>query len=183
MSVSDKINILLCVLSFFLSAISIIFVIITIRQNSHMIENATRPYIKFYGASTWVGSVPFYLVLRNFGQSSAVITGFSSSVDLSKCSILDGIISDACVPFKHIIGYTIAPNQAMRIPIDHFKLIELDKNPSFTIRYSSGKKNYTETTVINMLAHTDSVSAHAGDEMPDIKVISRVLQEMNVRQL
>ena len=71
----------------------------------------------------------------------------------------------------------------MRIPIDHFKLIELDKNPSFTIRYSSGKNNYTETTVINMLAHTDSVSAHAGDEMPDIKVISRVLQEMNVRQL
>ena len=43
MEISDWINVILCILSFILAAISVITVVITLKQNSKMIENSTRP--------------------------------------------------------------------------------------------------------------------------------------------
>ena len=48
MSISDTINVVLCILSFVLAVISVIAVLITIRQNNKMIQNSTRPYITAY---------------------------------------------------------------------------------------------------------------------------------------
>ena len=45
MDLSTKVNIVLSVLSFILAAISIVTVVITLRQNNKMIENSTRPYV------------------------------------------------------------------------------------------------------------------------------------------
>ena len=42
------VNIILCVLSFILAAISVVTVIISLRQTSKMIEESTRPYISIY---------------------------------------------------------------------------------------------------------------------------------------
>ena len=51
MDISTVVNIVLCILSFILALISIVTVVITLRQNHTMIENATRPYICVYGES------------------------------------------------------------------------------------------------------------------------------------
>lgn len=48
MDFSTKVNIILAVLSFLLAVISIVTVVITLRQNHTMIENATRPYLCIY---------------------------------------------------------------------------------------------------------------------------------------
>ena len=45
MDISVIVNIALCILSFILAVISVVTVVVTLRQNSKMIENATRPYI------------------------------------------------------------------------------------------------------------------------------------------
>ena len=45
MDVSTIVNIILCVLSFILAAISVVTVVITLRQNNKMIEESTRPFI------------------------------------------------------------------------------------------------------------------------------------------
>ena len=46
MDTSTIVNIILCVLSFILAAISVVTVVITLRQNNKMIEESTRPVIK-----------------------------------------------------------------------------------------------------------------------------------------
>ena len=52
MQITDWINVILCILSFALAIISVITVIITLRQNNKMIENTRRPYIVIYGRVT-----------------------------------------------------------------------------------------------------------------------------------
>lgn len=179
MLVSDWINISLCILSFVLAAISVVTVVITLRQNHHMIENATRPYVTIYGAVTAFDATTFYLVLRNYGQSSALITEFSSSVDLSKLVLQDRFP----VPFEHIVGHTLAPNQAIQVPIQHLGLVKSDTPLSFTLRYSFLGKTYEESTTVNVRSHSDYLIVHAGKDSDTQKIISNTLQEMVVRQL
>ena len=47
MDVSTIVNIILCVLSFILAAISVVTVVITLRQNNKMIEESTRRLFRF----------------------------------------------------------------------------------------------------------------------------------------
>ena len=54
MEVSDWINVILCILSFILAVISVITVIITLKQNSKMIKNSTRPYVVVYKNITYL---------------------------------------------------------------------------------------------------------------------------------
>lgn len=68
MDISTVVNIILCILSFILAAISLIFVVITVRQNSalwkqnnEMIENSTRPYITIYFDYAQFGSPTGFL--------------------------------------------------------------------------------------------------------------------------
>lgn len=179
MLVSDWINMVLCVLSLVLAAISVITVVITLRQNHRMIENSTRLYLTIYGAVTAFHATQFYLVLRNFGQSSAQIDDFSCNVDLSNFALMD----DLPVPFKHIVGMTIAPNQAIHFPINHLRFTGMDAPLSFTIKYSSLSRTYKETVAVNMQAHTDYLIVHAGKGSDTQNVISNTLQEIAVRQL
>ena len=73
MDISTKVNIVLSVLSFILAAISIITVVITLRQNNKMIENSTRPHICIYFDYTQCGEPTGYFVVKNFGTSAAYI--------------------------------------------------------------------------------------------------------------
>ena len=43
MDLATKVNIALCILSFILAAISVVTVVITLRQNNKMISESTRP--------------------------------------------------------------------------------------------------------------------------------------------
>ena len=52
MTVSDWINLSLSILSFILAVISVVTVVITLRQNHKMIEESNRPYITVYGDET-----------------------------------------------------------------------------------------------------------------------------------
>ena len=62
MDFQTKVNLALTIVSSFLAFISVVTVIITIRQNHKMIESATRPYISIYGESINPGSPMFYIV-------------------------------------------------------------------------------------------------------------------------
>ena len=86
MQITDWINVILCILSFALAVISVITVIITLRQNNKMIENTTRPYIVIYGKVTNFQNPAYYLIIKNMGQSGAEITNFKCSIDLLKYS-------------------------------------------------------------------------------------------------
>ena len=48
MTTSEIINLILCILSFVLAAISVITVVITLKQNNKMLEANVRPYVVVY---------------------------------------------------------------------------------------------------------------------------------------
>ena len=87
MSVSDWINLSLSILSFILAVISVITVVITLRQNHKMIEESNRPYISIYGDETNFSSPQFYIVIKNFGKTGAIIKSLECDIDLSKYSL------------------------------------------------------------------------------------------------
>ena len=81
----EMINVALCVLSFFLSAISVYSAVAAIKQNNRMLEASTRPYLCIFGEEINTGAPAFYLVVKNCGTSSAHLKRFSISPDLSSC--------------------------------------------------------------------------------------------------
>lgn len=178
MPISDRIALFSAIASAMFSIISLIIVGITLSQNRHLIENATRPYLSLYGAVTNFQGPQYYLVLRNFGQSAALITKFTSSVDLAVCSeSKDG------VPFEHIVGFNLAPNQAIQVPVDYHKLAQATQKLTITIDYLFGKKCYSETAIINLPAHADYPITRASTNGADLKIISYTLQDIATRTL
>lgn len=174
MALSDWINAVLCVLSFILAAISVITVIITLKQNNKMIENSTRPYIVLYSNVTYFQDTKFYIILKNFGQSGAIIESFTCNIDLFKY-----YHSDEKKPFEHINGTFIAPQQSFMVCVNPVKLYE-DKveKINFNISYSNELKKYNEEYEINFLAYTDSYLSRASTKDKELKIISYTLQDL-----
>ena len=107
MDVSTIVNIILCVLSFILAAISVVTVVITLRQNNKMIEESTRPFISVYTDEINAGNPFFYLVIKNFGKSTAYITNLSmtlTSMDAIKSEMIEIICSNLIMPSWHRVN-------------------------------------------------------------------------------
>lgn len=176
LSASDKIALLTAVITALVGCVSIIISVLTLRQNSKMIEEEVRPYITVYGGSTQFGNPKFYVIVKNFGKSAATIENFSYHPNL--CTFLGK------KPFQSIEGMTLAPGQTIYAPI---KLIGIDHPPetTFTIRYRWGKKTYTEKATLNIAAYAEyeSLRENRRDLSGDIKVISYTLQDLVEKQL
>lgn len=67
LSVSDFIQIVGIIASLITSIVAIFISILTVRQNSEMIEESTRAYISIYEATTNFSSIKYYFVIKNFG--------------------------------------------------------------------------------------------------------------------
>ena len=173
------VNIILCVLSFILAAISVITVIISLRQNSKMIEESTRPYISIYLGSTYFQNTISYLILKNYGSSSAIIDEFFYDFDLSKCAY-----DLKAVPFSHIKGTRVSPGESLIYPLDLSKLGNSEKlSIHFNISYSSSLKKYTDTITLNLSAHFDMVHLRANTKNQELKIISYTLQDIAEKML
>jgi len=179
LEISDWINVVLCILSFVLAVISVITVIITLKQNSKMIKNSTRPYVVAYKNITYFQNTNYYIILKNFGQTGAVIEKFKFNIDLQNYSHLDG---DRI--FEHIEGTFIAPQQSVMACVDTVKLFKDGIDIiEFTITYSDGINKYNEKYKINFLADTDTAKSRASTDGKELKIISYTLQDFVERLL
>lgn len=173
MDISTKVNIILCVLSFALAAISVITVVIAIRQNHIMIENSTRPYIAMYSASSDIQSVHYYLCIKNFGQTGALINSFSCDQDLKEYSY-----DEEYVPFKHLSSTFIAPGQSFVYNVDPQKIFKNPQPLTFNIEYTANNKRYSDTFTINIDADSDKLHLRASTKGAELKIISYALQDI-----
>lgn len=173
------VNICSCILTFLLSTISVVILIVTIRQNSRMLENASRAYIAIYSEITYVHAMNFYLIIKNFGQSSAIINSLECDTDLSKFAHIETL-----VPFSHMENVSIAPNQSFKCALQSVNLFA-SKIPSinFKVTYTSNNKKYVETFCINLKALTGLVNTKASSKEDPLKMISNTLQDINKRLL
>lgn len=173
LTASDLINIALCVLSFFLAAISVVTVIVTLKQNSKMIENASRPYVGIHSEKTDFGYLKYFLILKNYGSSKATITDFKCDIDLSKYTL-----SYNTPPFEHIIGTCLMPQQQVMRTLDFSKLYkDKIKTIKFHIEYID-VKSYSEDISIIVESESEYMLTrnHKTDLNNEIEIISTTLQ-------
>jgi len=178
MSPSDIINIILCILSFILAAISVVTVIVTLRQNHKMIENSTRPYVVVTGQRTNFQEPRFYVVLKNYGASGATILQLSFDIDLHNYSYIPEI-----TPLGHVKDLFLAPGQTISSVLDTGKLKQ--NNISIfnaTITYSDGLHEYKETYPINYKGIAHNVTYKATTHNEELRTISFALQELVEKQ-
>jgi hypothetical protein len=179
MSIGDWINAILCILSFLLAAISVVTVVITLKQNSKMIEESNRPYISVYGEQTNFSSPQFYIVLKNFGRTGAIIKSLECDIDLSKYSYSTGV-----TPFQNIVGTMLAPNQNFICNIDNMQLSADNVEVlNFHIVYTANNKTYDEKYPVNYQAVKKNITTKSATKDNELKTISYTLQEMVQKDL
>ena len=154
MGISDWINVVLCILSFLLALISVITVVITLRQNHQMIENSTRPYIVItYERIIVPHGIARYIVVKNYGQTGAKITSMSLSGDIPE---------EFEIQFSKVSGAFLAPSQRL---LYYFGGINLGSPERilFSYEYESGKKKYKETTELTLINGASSTGPESDD--------------------
>lgn len=175
---SDIINIVLCILSFILAAISVVTVIVTLRQNHKMIENSTRPYVVITAQTTNFQMSMLYIVLKNYGTSGATIKQLDFDIDLQKYSKIPQI-----APFDHIKDLFLAPGQALSSVLNSEKMNQDNiKVFNATVTYSDGIHEYKETYPFNFDGFVHNVSYKATTKDEELRTISFALQELVEKQ-
>ena len=189
MDTATVVNISLCVLSFFLAAISVGTVVMTLRQNNKMIEQATRPVISCYTTQINTGSPTMYLVFKNFGSSPATITRYHCDQDLADCLMGSRSMSHDELtkydPKVRLPGTVLAPGQSLICGLEYRRL---PKELSIQLEYtSSAGKCYSESFVFDPKAGLGMMNAKSGDpkttEVKELEHISYTLQEMLQKSL
>lgn len=177
MEVATIVNIILCVLSFILAALSVVIVVITVRQNNKMIEESTRPVIVVYTDEINVGTPFFYLIVKNFGKSPAYITKFEYDFDFSGCYTIQNDKNY----LNGLNNSILAPGQSRICILDYQKI---EKEVTFSIEYRSGtKKVYSEKLTIDLKAGVCMPHSKVSTKGQELSTISYALQEMLQKNL
>ena len=82
-TISDWIQFIGVMVSFAVGIASIIIAVITLRQNSKMIAESTRPYIVVQFERAYTSTLRCYFVVKNYGQTGAKITDFKCVTEIS----------------------------------------------------------------------------------------------------
>lgn len=180
---SDYIQLIGVVISLISSISAIIISVATLRQNSKMIKESTRPYIGIYGLSTYLGFRQYYIILKNFGQSGAIIDSITYSFDISELSKHKDF-----EPFSHLDGVTIMPGQSYRSAIDFDKVQERNlEYIYFHLVYHFGSDKYEEEICLKIDGNLGNLEAHAkykrSEQTTAIGVIAETLQDMHIKSL
>lgn len=176
---SDWLELVGIIVSLITSIVAIYISVKTLKQNSQMIEESTRPYVTICGKTANFQDPRFYLVLKNYGTSGATITKFKCDQDLSKFSY-----SPEHIPYQNICGMFIAPNQSFICSLDVKKLFNGSNiTLTFQMEYSTPFKTYQETFKIPLSAYMDLIQSRAATKDKELRNISYTLQDMVEKNL
>lgn len=161
------------------SIVAVVISVISLRQNSKTLEEATRPCISVYINSTQFGTPIIYLIVKNFGNTSAVISNFKCDVNLSEYTY-----NLNAIPFKEIDGLTLAPHQKITYPLkprnDNHKRIE---KINISFNYSDSHKTYSESVNLNVSEYFNSINLRDYNKNLPFKTMSYSLQDISEKML
>lgn len=176
LSPSDFIQLFGIVASLVSGIVAIVISLATLHQNSKMLEESYRPVISIYGESLNIGEPILYVIIKNFGSSSAFITKFDYDFDFSSA-----YYSDKGVDFlKTLTNATIAPGQSRICALDYHKMT---RPVTFNITYKSSSKIYTDKIVVDFHAGTSMLTLKQHSPGNELKNISYALQEFLQKNL
>lgn len=178
LTASDCIELFGIFISLITSIIAIVISIKTLKQNSKMIEDSTRPNIGVYLASTYIRDISCYLVVKNFGQSSAFIESFTYDFDLKSIGNVPRYN-----PFDNIEGSTLMPLQTNKCVIDLNKVLEQTHEINFHITYRSGTHKYQDTICVKLDSRIGNFVTHNTSKNHEVAIISETLQDAYISSL
>ncbi len=126
------------------AVVALVISVKTLKQNSKMIEEASRPYITISFDCMFTNEQVSFFIIRNFGRTAARIVEFKYDEELKNFKQEFKISNDQ---FDRIKGMEFAPDQKKILYYDVNEFPERDIE--FTISYTSGKKEYSETFIMN----------------------------------
>ena len=135
LTISDIIEICGIAASLITGIVAIIISIKTLKQNSKMIEESTRPYITIYFQTTTVRTPRAYFVIKNFGNTGATISSITCDYDLKKCSL-----DSRATLFTHISNTFLAPQQSIPCRVDIGNIVDENISLTFKIKYFTMNK-------------------------------------------
>ena len=173
---SDIVQILGIIASFLTAIVAIIISLVTLRQNSKMLEESSRAVISVYSQGINTGTPMLFLVVKNFGNSTAIIRKFDYDFDFTDCYCFR---ADRDY-LKDLVGSTLAPRQSRICRIDYQKL---NCPVTFTLEYQSGRKIYRESFTVDLKAGVNLPAPKTATADKELKSISYTLQEMLQKNL
>lgn len=176
LSISDLVQIIGILTSLLTSIIAIIISVVTVRQNSKMIEESSRAVVGIYGESINPGSPMFFIVVKNFGNSLATITKFEADFDFKDCY---GFTTDKNF-ISDLNNCSIAPGQSRICRLDYNKIT---RPITFNIEYISASKHYSETSTIDLKSGTNMLVPKNATNDKELRTISYTLQEILQKNL
>lgn len=180
LTVSDVINAVSALASFIVSAIAVCISKKALRQTEKSIESANRPYLGVYASALHIGrGQDFYLIFRNYGNSSLTISDINCTDDFSNdfTDINPALHKDYVREMK---GISIAPNQSISIHINDSKHKEPFK---LTVAYKNAfsDEEVSETYVINLLQYNPAGRQHypksSSDTNEYLRYIIQIMQD------
>lgn len=149
---SDIIEIISIIVSTIVSIIAVVISLkslkqsrITNEQNNRMLEESTRPYITIYLDAITLCEQSSYFVLKNFGNSPAIITKFEYDPALKQTRQKEEILQRQFDYVEHIV---LAPGQAKLLQYDVTKLPSNEL--TFHISYLAKNTEYHETITMDV---------------------------------
>ncbi|MCU6767261.1 hypothetical protein [Blautia ammoniilytica] len=173
---SDIIQILGIITSSLTAIVAIIISLVTLRQNSKMLEDSSRAIISIYPQFINAGTTMLFMVIKNFGNSPAIIQKFDYDFDFTDCYKFR---SDRDY-LKDFIGCSLAPGQSRICSLDYEKLT---RPVTFSLEYQSGPKIYHESLTVDLQAGVNIPAPKVATPGMELKSISYTLQEMLQKNL
>jgi hypothetical protein len=160
--------------------VSILISVFSLIQNSKMIEESTRPVISIYGAMTNLGTPQHYIVVKNFGQTTATITKFDYDFKFNIEKAYAGRSNDHDW-LKDLVTANLAPGQSQICALNYDRI---NKPITFTYEYKTSTKTYKEKVTINLKAGIAMIKEKSdGINNDSLKAISYTLQGMYQKNL
>lgn len=178
LNTSDFLQLFGIMASLLTSIIAILVSVQALRQNSKLIEESNRPYISIYGEMlTFRHHRQFYIVVRNTGNSPAIITDLKYNFDFTDCYHVDDTDRNF---LESIIDCPIGNGRSKICSLDYERIT---KPITFILKYKTySGKSYEETYTVDLKAGS-GLLIESADNKEAIKDISYSLQEFVRRNL
>lgn len=172
---SDPVDLFGMLASLLFSSIAVVISLLTLRQNSKMIESSTRPQIQIY--PVYMDAI-LYVVIKNYGASEAYIDDLSCSHTFTVEESMDKQLTGN--PFALVNGALLAPGHSILCPFYGHKFP--NETIHFHIRYHSAVKSYKGVFSFNpdssmpfpsMYPKTENVDQHLQQIVKELHNISK----------
>lgn len=170
---SDWITLFGMLASTVVSIVSVVIAVLTLRQNSKMIHDSTRPYITIYYTTVSAASCRGYFVIKNFGQTGAYVTDFQYDICLQNNRVDPETMNKQ---LDLIRGMYFAPQQKQTIMYYPEKLP--NHTCRFAIEYTDGKDRYTEICNIDVKNVSEVAKYRNATKDKELLNISRSMEEL-----